>query len=83
VNEVIRVYLEDHGQDFLVWDIKDGVVVESYPYQGWLWNGTKIINEEFGPGDQLIIQRPNSVVMMLNYPVEKIEYIPDVEKASV
>ena len=80
---MIRVHLEDHGQDFLVWDIKDGVVVESYPYQGWLWNGTKIINDEFGPGDQLVIQPPNSAVTTLNYPVEKIEHIPDEERASV
>ena len=80
---MIRVHLEDHGQDFLRWDIKDGVVVESYPFQGWLWNGTKIITEEFGPGDQLIIQPPNSEVTTLNYLVEKIESIPDGEKASV
>jgi len=80
---VIRVHLEDHGQDFLCWDIKDGVVVESYPFQGWLWNGTKIINDEFGPGDQLIIQRPGSTVIMLKYPVEKIEHVPDEEKAGV
>jgi len=80
---VIRVHLEDHGQDFLRWDIKDGVVVESYPYQGWVWNGVKIINEEFGPGDKLIIQRGDSAVMTLNYPVEKIEHVPDEEKAGV
>ena len=71
---MIRVHLEDHGQDFLRWDIKDGVVVESYPYQGWLWNGTKILNE-FGPGDKLVIQPPNSAVTTLNYPVAKIENV--------
>ena len=80
---MIRVHLEDHGQDFLRWDIKDGVVVESYPFQGWLWNGTKILNKEFGPGDQLIIQPPNSDVTTLNYPVAKIEKVRDWEKDCV
>ena len=73
---MIRVTLEDHGQDFLRWDIEDGVVVDCQPFQDWVWNGTKILNEEFGPGDQLIIQSPKTgTVSTLNYPVEKIENI--------
>ncbi len=81
---MIRVFLEDHGQDFLTWDIKDGVVVETHPLQGWLWNGTKIITKEFGPGAYLHIQlrfSPEEVV--LNYPVEKILFIPDDEAGLI
>ena len=30
---MIRVTFEDQGQDFLEWDIEDGVVVDCRPFQ--------------------------------------------------
>ena len=71
--EIITVFLEDQGQDFLEWDIKDGVVVACRPYQGWLWEGTKVQNTEIHPGDYLEIQNKNGDQLTLNYPVERIE----------
>lgn len=68
---MITVYLEDHGQDFLEWDIEDGVVIESRPYQDWLWKGTKVHNTDIKPGDILeITVRGNRT--SLNYPVERV-----------
>jgi len=75
---MITVHLEDHGQDFLEWDIKDGVVIDCRPFQGWLWNGTKVLNTEIRPGDILDIIPPSGGQTTLNYPVEKV-----VDKVSV
>ncbi len=49
------IFLEDHGQDFLEWDIEDGTVVGCRPFQSWLWNGTKVHNATIQPGDTLKI----------------------------
>jgi len=68
---MITVYLEDHSQDFLEWDIEDGVVIECRPFQGWLWNGTKVHNTDIQPGDILEITVKGSRTT-LNYPVERV-----------
>ncbi len=68
---MITVYLEDHGQDFLEWDIEDGVVIECRPFQGCLWNGTKVHNTDIQPGDILEITVRGGRTT-LNYPVERV-----------
>ena len=72
------VIFEDHGQDFLEWDIEDGVVVDCRPFQGWLWNGTRVHNDPISPGMILEITPVTGGRTTLNYPVEKVE-----EKAGV
>ena len=52
---MITAVLEDHGQDFLEWDIEAGVVVGCRPFQDWVWNGTKVHNKEIEAGDILMI----------------------------
>jgi len=69
---MITVQLEDHGQDFLEWDIEDGVVVDCRPFQGWLWNGTMVHNTDIRPGDILEIVTRRGEELKLNYPVEKV-----------
>ena len=41
---MIKIELEDKGQDFLEWDISeyDGKIIACRPFQGWLWNGKKL-----------------------------------------
>jgi hypothetical protein len=72
---MLRVYFDDHGQDFLEWDIQDGVVVGCHPFQGWLWNGTKVYNEDIKPGDYLQIESPGVGRTSIKYPVERVEEI--------
>ena len=67
------VHFEDHGQDFLEWDIEDGVVVDCRPYQGWHWKGTKVHNTDIQPGDILQITTTDGAKRPLNYPVERVE----------
>ncbi len=69
---MITVYLEDHGQDFLEWHVKDGVVVDCRPCQDWFWNGTKVHNESIQPGDILIITPVGKELTTLKYPVERV-----------
>jgi len=75
---MLTVYLEDHGQDFLEWDIEDGEVVGCRPFQDWVWNGTKVHNADIRPGDILEIGGRLGERTTLRYPVEKVE-----EKAGV
>ena len=69
---VITVYLKDRGQDFLEWDIKDGVVVDCRPFQGYFWNGTQVHNTDIKPGDILEITPVVGGRTTLNYPVERV-----------
>jgi len=72
------IHFEDHGQDFLEWDIEDGAVVDCRPFQGWLWNGTKVHSTDIRPGLLLGITTTSGKRTRLRYPVERVE-----EKASV
>jgi len=77
---MITVHFEDHGQDFLEWDIEAGVVVDCRPFQGWFWNGTKVHSTDIQPGLLLDIATKSGGGRRtrLRYPVERVE-----EKASV
>ena len=72
------VIFEDHGQDFLEWDIEDGVVVDCRPFQSWLWNGTKVHSTDIHPGLLLDITTKHVRRTRLRYPVLRVK-----EKASV
>jgi len=77
---MLTVYFEDHGQDFLEWDIegpppgeKDAVVVGCRPFQEWLWNGTKVHSTDFEPGLLLDITTTHGERTRLRYPVESVK----------
>lgn len=81
---MITVHFEDHGQDFLEWDIEDGVVVACRPFQDWLWNGTKVNNTDIKLGDKLDITFKDGVRRTLNYPVVVIDdHVSGVAKIKV
>ena len=45
------IRFQDHGQDFNEWDIQNGIVTDSRPFQAWIWSGRVVMNEaEIGPG---------------------------------
>lgn len=68
------IILEDHGQDFLEWDVENGVVVCCRPFQGDVWIGTKVHNTNIQPGDILEITPPKMDRTTLNYPVEHVDW---------
>ena len=64
-----RIVFEDHGQDFLEWDIIDGVVADCRPFQRGVWKGTRVDMTKAAEGQLLpiITQRGGSGV--IPYPV--------------
>ena len=66
----ITVELADHGQDFLEFDIKQGHIVETRPFQAWHWNGLEVLNETIEAGDYIAIRSIHAGgVRTINYPV--------------
>ena len=71
---MITVTFKDEGQDFLEWDIEDGVVVGCRPYQDWVWKGTKVTvpEERIRAGVRLSIINTAGVQVRLLHPVESV-----------
>jgi hypothetical protein len=77
MDKITRIYFEDHGQDFLWWDInQDGDVVDCGPFQASVWVGCEIFDDsESGllEGDRPCFINKKGELMQLNYAIEKIE----------
>lgn len=74
--KVTRIHIQDHGQDFLWWDVnEDGDVVDCGPFQASVWVGSelRLPVELLEPGDPINFVSPNGEFMTLNYAIEKIE----------
>lgn len=53
------IILEDHGQDFLEWDIDaKGFVVACRPFQGSVWTGVQVLNKNLRAGSVLKLKLP-------------------------
>ncbi len=74
---MLTVYFEDHGQDFLEWDIKDGKVVACRPFQAGVWVGTVVHNKRIAKNTRLIIDTPSGsgTAVALKYRVERVKNI--------
>lgn len=66
---VIRLELEDRGQDFTEWYVRDGIVIDCQPNQGRVWVGTKVINQaEIEPGSIIeVVSKATGAATRLNY----------------
>lgn len=72
---VYTIHFEDHGQDFLEWDVDGaGLVVGSRPYQAGIWCGCKVIGTPH-PGKLVVIQRARAADASINYPVLKLTLV--------
>jgi len=71
VADGVTIVLEDHGQDFLEFDIRDGRIVETRPSRGDLWNGLQVLNHTVAAGDVIWLRMPWSETT-LNYPVAAV-----------
>lgn len=75
------VQLEDHGQDFLEWDLDDrGNIVDCRPFQAWVWIKYQVVNQlrDLRAGDTLwTVPRDRSGVspFPLNYPVKRVREV--------
>lgn len=67
------VRLQDFGQDFLEFDLdENNVIVETRPFQGWLWNGRTILEESLRRHRLPILVKPDGTSLELRYPIERI-----------
>ena len=65
------IHFEDHGQDFLEWNIdKDGYVLDSKPFQRNIWAGKFTIPMTAEKGKKLAIWLNGE--SWVNYPIKKI-----------
>lgn len=71
-----RLHFEDHGQDFLWWDIDaEGNVIDCGPFQASVWVGCKVATGSVSQGCPPFFKSKQGKRMSLNYPVEKIEIL--------
>lgn len=82
---VQRITLEDHGQDFTDWYVRDGIVIDCQPHQGAIWVGIKVLNQKsLKPGVQIEIKsRATGQPTPLSYPVQAVETLSLEEAAKV
>lgn len=72
---MFTIFFEDDGQDFLEWDVTDsGEVCDCRPFQGDVWIGTKVHNEDIKPGDHLDVTTPDGIERQIVHAVEKVEF---------
>ena len=63
------IVFEDHGQDFLEWDVRNGVVVACRPFQEWAWKGTRVDMTKAQEGQLLPIITKRGENRVVLYPV--------------
>ena len=71
---VITITFEDHGQDFLEWDICSNVVVGCSPFQSRFWVNSRIVEPmerlEIGHRPLILTEVENQEAMRVKYPLE-------------
>lgn len=73
-----KIYLEDNGQDFLVFTCSEGgMIIKTEPFQGIIWDGGVIPvydDEMVAVGKPCPIHKPPHIVFgYLKHKIEKIE----------
>jgi hypothetical protein len=82
----LRIHLEDHGQDFHTFTLRDGKICEAN-LQGWCWNGARVLNETIGTGTILRLaddrfNHGQGGELALRYPVRSVFMAPDQPNAA-
>jgi hypothetical protein len=81
---VIKITLEDRGQDFTEWYVRDGVVIDCQPNQGRFWVGTKVMScADLVAGSTINVITLSGEETTLNYPVQAIETLSPDTSAEV
>lgn len=68
---MVTITFEDHGQDFLEWDLDTaGKVIECRPFQAGIWCGRHVVNHKsLKKGAYVILDDMRTV----NYPPTKVQ----------
>ncbi|AOJ05103.1 hypothetical protein WS70_25635 [Burkholderia mayonis] len=75
---MLIIELEDRGQDFTEWKCdENGIVVECSPFQGWLWEGVRVIGAtDLSRGDVVDFVDKQGRLRTLNYRVARVTQPP-------
>lgn len=79
----LRIHLENHGQRFHTFTLRDGVICEANA-QSWIWNGARVLNRTIASGTilQLTDATGSGVVMPIRWPVQAVFMAPDLPNAA-
>lgn len=74
----VRIHLQDHGQDFLWWDLEERDrlsyrVVDCGPFQAWMWTQYFVRKDSVRKGHQPLISKDRVDCSPLLYPITRIE----------
>lgn len=69
---MITVTFEDNGQDFLEWDIENGVVTGCRPFQGSVWGGARVSNKTFKVGGFVRVTIKGGTTLTVKYPLTSV-----------
>lgn len=71
---VRTIEFQDHGQDFLEWDLdKNGKVVECRPFQGWMWEDRVVLNERLRKGSHVqVTGKYDGDELVIKYPLIRV-----------
>src|SRR4051812_18531426 len=69
---LLTVRFEDAGQDFSEWDISNGVIIDSRPFQATIWMGLIVLNETLGVGSMVEIAA-ESTPLFIRYPLISVK----------
>lgn len=70
---VTTITFQDEGQDFTEWDIVGGEVIESRPFQTFVWAGVKVPLNMVTVGQRLPVILKDGTKTFMNHVVEKVE----------
>jgi hypothetical protein len=69
---ITTITFEDHGQDFLEWDIdENGKVIDCRPFQFSVWSKVTVTNKEFKVGGR-VKYTGMGLSGRINYPIAEI-----------
>lgn len=79
--KIFRIHFEDHGQDFLTWDVdvRNCKVVDAQPYQKDIWTRCTVLNiYELADGDENMVVFESELhlpgtIDKIKYPVTLVE----------
>lgn len=68
----MKIYFEDQMQDFLEWELDEkGFVIDSKPFQNWVWKGTKVILVSVRLGMRPMIVTKSDITFPIDSPEKK------------
>lgn len=74
------IEFEDHGQDFLKWEIDEAaIVIDSKPFQFGIWGGCQVLNKDELEVDGYVELKTPCGKIQIKYPINALKKESDHE----